>query len=64
MKYKIETMKPNITKKMLKSAILNRNFKIWISMKTRKCIMKAGNLDNYLLTVNPKRLHSKFGLYL
>jgi ribosomal protein L28 len=49
MKYRIETMKPNIQKKKLRSDILGKDFKMWISMKARKCIMKAGSLDNYLL---------------
>ena len=40
MKYRIETMKPNITKKKLRSDILGMDFKMWISMKARKCIMK------------------------
>jgi len=33
-------------------------------MKTRKCIMKAGSLDNYLLNTKTKKIDSKFGLYL
>ena len=33
-------------------------------MKTRKCIMKAGSFDNYLLTTKPNKIGSKFGLYL
>ena len=33
-------------------------------MKARKCIIKAGSLDNYLLTTKPKYLDSKYGLYL
>lgn len=64
MKYRIETMKPNIYKKKLHSDILNQDFKIWISMKARKCLMKSGSLDNYLLHTNPKNIHSKFGLHL
>ncbi len=35
-----------------------------ISMKARKCIIKAGSLDNYLLTTKPADIDSKFGLYL
>jgi ribosomal protein L28 len=64
MKYRIETQKPNIKKKTLKSEILNQEFKLWISMKARKCIMKAGSLDNYLLNTKPKDISSKFGLYI
>ena len=64
MKYHIETAKPNIYKKNLHSEILNKSFKLWISMKTRKCIIKAGSFDNYLLNTNPKKIHSKFGLHL
>ena len=33
-------------------------------MKTRKCIMKHGSLDKYLLNTKPTYLDSKFGLYL
>lgn len=64
MKYRIETQKPNIYKKVLRSDILNKDFKIWITMKTRRCIMKAGSLDNYLLNTKPKVIDSKFGLFL
>jgi len=64
MKYRIETMKPNIVKKTLRSDILGQDFKIWITMKTRKCIMKHGSLDKYLLNTKPTYLDSKFGLYL
>jgi large subunit ribosomal protein L28 len=64
MKYHIERQLPNIYKKKLYSEILNKNFKLWISMKARKCIMKAGSLDNYLLNTKPKYIDSKFGLYL
>ena len=64
MKYRIETQKPNIKKKSLTSDILNQEFKLWISMKARKCIMKSGSLDNYLLNTKPKDIGSKFGLYI
>lgn len=64
MKYRIETQKPNTYQKKLRSEILDTDLKIWISMKTRKCIMKAGSLDRYLLTTGPSKLDSKFGLYL
>lgn len=64
MKYRIETQKPNIYKKKLHSELLNKDFKLWISMKTRKCIMKAGSLDKYLLNTKEKHIDSKFGIYL
>lgn len=64
MKYRIETQKPNIFRKRLRSDILDKEFKLWISTKARKCIMKAGSLDNYLLNTKPSLIHSKFGLYL
>lgn len=64
MKYRIETQKPNIYKKKLRSDLLNRDFKLWISMKTRKCIMKAGSLDKYLLNTKDKHIDSKFGIHL
>lgn len=64
MKYRIETQKPNIYRKKLRSDILEKDFKLYISMKTRKCIMKAGSLDKYLLNTKPKYIDSKFGLFL
>jgi len=64
MKYRIETAKPNISRKSLFSHTLNMHFRLWISMKARKCIIKAGSLDNYLLTTKPRYLDSKYGLYL
>jgi ribosomal protein L28 len=64
MKYRIETQKPNIYKKKLHSDLLNRDFKLWISMKTRKCIMKSGSLDKYLLNTKSAHIDSKFGIYL
>ena len=63
-KYRIETQKPNIYMKRLRSDILEQDFYIWISMKTRKCIMKAGSLDFYLLNTHPKKIDSKFGIFL
>jgi large subunit ribosomal protein L28 len=33
-------------------------------MKARKCIIKAGSLDNYLINTKPEDIDSKFGLYL
>jgi ribosomal protein L28 len=64
MKYRLETAKPNISRRNLYSETLNKNLKLWISMKARKCIMKAGSLDNYLLNTHPRYLDSKYGLYL
>jgi large subunit ribosomal protein L28 len=64
MKYRIETQKPNIFRKKVKSDILDKEFKLWLSTKARKCIMKAGSLDNYLLRTDPAIIHSKFGLHL
>ena len=64
MKWHTVTQKPNITRKRLRSDILGRTFKLWISMKARKCIMKAGSLDNYLLQTKPEKIGSRFGLHL
>jgi len=33
-------------------------------MKARKCIIKEGSLDKYLVNTKPKDIDSKFGLYL
>lgn len=64
MKKSIVTMKPNVKSRTLRSEILNQSFKLDITMKARKCIMKAGSLDNYLLQTKPADIDSKFGLYL
>lgn len=64
MKKSIITMKPNVKSRTVKSEILNQSFKLDITMKARKCIMKAGSLDNYLLHTKPSDIDSKFGLYL
>jgi ribosomal protein L28 len=57
-------MKPNIIRKTLHSEILNQTFRIWISQKARRCIVKKGSLDNYLLNSNPKHIDSKFGILI
>jgi ribosomal protein L28 len=64
MKKSIITMKPNVKSRNLFSEILGQSFKLDITMKARKCIMKAGSLDNYLLQTKPADIDSKFGLYL
>jgi ribosomal protein L28 len=64
MKKSLVTKRPNVKSKNLKSEILGQSFKLEISMKARRCIMKAGSLDNYLLNTKPKDIDSKFGLYL
>ena len=57
-------MKPNIKRKNLYSDALGKSFRFYISMKARKCIIKAGSLDKYLLNTKPALIDSKFGLYL
>jgi len=57
-------MQPNVMRRRLHSDILGMSFRLWISMKARKCIMKAGSLDNYLLNTKPKVLDSKMALLL
>jgi large subunit ribosomal protein L28 len=64
MKKSIVTMKPNIKSRTLHSEVLAQSFKLDISMKARRCIMKAGSLDNYLLNTKPQDIDSKFGLHL
>lgn len=64
MKKSIITKRPNIKNKSLHSEILNMDFKIYISMKARRCIMKAGSFDKYLLNTKPRDIDSKFGLYI
>lgn len=64
MKKSIVTMMPNIKSRTLRSEVLDQDFKLDISMKARRCIMKAGSLDNYLLQTKPEDIDSKFGLHL
>ena len=64
MKKSIITMKPNIKSRNMRSDVLDQDFKLNISMKARKCIIKAGSLDNYLINTKPEDIDSKFGLYL
>jgi large subunit ribosomal protein L28 len=64
MKKSIITMQPNVKSRRLYSAILDQSFKFDITMKARKCIIKAGSLDNYLLQTKPETIDSKFGVYL
>ena len=64
MKYSIQTMKPNVKRKNLHSDILDMSFSLWISTKARKCIMKAGSFDNYLLNTKPEVIDSRMGLYM
>lgn len=64
MKWSLITMTPNVMRRRLHSDLLNMSFRLWISMKARKCIMKAGSLDNYLMNTKPKVLDSKMALLL
>jgi len=64
MKYSIQMMKPNVHKKTLYSNVLHTAFKMYISTKARKCIIKAGSFDNYLLNTKPKYIDSRFGLHV
>ena len=57
-------MKPNVKSRTLHSSILGQSFKLDITTKARKCIMKAGSLDNYLLNTKPTDIGSRFGLHL
>lgn len=64
MKKSIVTMKPNVKHKNLYSEALGKHFRMEVSMKARKCIIKEGSLDKYLVNTKPKDIDSKFGLYL
>ena len=57
-------MKPNVHRKNLYSDILKTPFKIFISTKARKCIIKNGNFYNYLLNTKPEHIDSRLGLYI
>ena len=58
------TMKPNITRRTLHSELLGMNFRLWVSMRAWRTIMKRGSFDNYILNTSPKYLDSRFGVYL
>lgn len=64
MKKSIITMLPNVKSRNLRSDTLDMSFKLDITTKARRCIMKAGSLDNYLLQTKPEKIDSKFGIYL
>jgi len=64
MKASIKMQKPNIKRRYLYSDTLKQKIKLFISTKARKCIMKAGSLDKYLLKTPTRQIDSKYGLYL
>ncbi len=64
MKWSIVRQKPNVKRRNLYSDALNKKFKLFISNKARKCIMKAGSFDKYLTNTKPAHIDSKFGLHL
>ena len=64
MKYSVQTMKPNVMRKYFYSDVLDTTLRVWISMKARKCIMKQGSFDNYILNTRPKQIDSRFGIYI
>jgi len=60
----IHTQMPNVFRKRLYSDILEQTYRIFISTKARRCIIKRGSLDNYLLLTQEKQINSKFGMHL
>jgi large subunit ribosomal protein L28 len=64
MKYSLQTMKPNVLHKTLYSDVLKTAYRLWITTKARRCIMKAGSFDQYLLTTKPEVLSSRMALHL
>lgn len=58
------TFKPNIAKKKIYSEVLDKSIKMWVSTHAMKCIQKKGGLDEYLLETQPKKIGSKFGMFL
>jgi ribosomal protein L28 len=54
MKYSLVTMKPNVMRRSFFSEILGINLRVWVSMKARRCIMKKGSFDNYILNTREK----------
>ena len=64
MKYTVQTMKPNVMRRQFFSQILGIHLRVWVSMKARRCIMKKGSFDNYILGSKSKDIDSKFGQYI
>ena len=57
-------MKPNVMRKWFFSDILDMRIRCWVSMKARRCIMKRGSFDNYLMHTKEQQIDSRFGIYL
>ncbi len=53
--------KPGVVSKWFKSETLGRKFKLFVTNKARRCILKAGGLDEYLLNTKDSTLCSKLG---
>ena len=51
-------------RKWFYSDVLGISLRVWVSMHARRCIMKRGSFDNYLLNTKPKQIDSRFGLYI
>jgi hypothetical protein len=52
---------PNVHKKELHSELLDKKYRINITISALRCIDKFGGLDNYLLWMPHKKLASEFG---
>jgi len=40
------------------------NFRLWVTMKARRCMMKKGSFDNYMLKTKEREIDSRFGVLL
>ena len=58
------TKKPNVNKITYFSKILQTNFKLFVSTKAMKTIVRFGSFDNYILNTHHTKLRSQYGLYL
>ena len=64
MKWSLQTAKPNVMRKWFYSDILGLRLRCWISTKARRCIMKKGSFDNYLLHTKENQIDSRFGIFI
>lgn len=64
MKHNLRRFKINVQKILLYSNVLEKQFKLDVTTKALKSIKLHGNLDNYLLQTDDKKLDSDYARYL
>ena len=51
-------------KREVHSDILDKTFKIDVTTKAHRTMMKRGSFDNYLMLTHPRMIDSKWGMYI